>query len=260
MSRDGKPGQLYLVSTPIGNLEDITLRAVSVLAAADIIAAEDTRRARILCCKFDIAAKLIAYHAHNEHRITASLLDQVDAGLAVAVLSDAGTPAIADPGFLIVREARRRGIEPTVVPGVSALTFAAVASGLPVDTFAFLGFPPVKQGRRRTFLQQAAAMDTTVFLYEAPHRIHRLLEEIRDIMGEGTPVALVREATKVHEECLMAAVGELLSEFGERKWKGEFVVGINAREVTGVEHSSSGDRRTRRGKSPARFPAPCAHC
>jgi len=223
-------GNLFLVATPIGNLDDMTFRAVSTLRDADLIAAEDTRRARILCSRFDIQSRLIPYHAHNEHRTTAGLLDRVEAGERVVVLSDAGTPAIADPGFFIVRAAYERGITPTVIPGVSALTFAAVACGLPVDRFVFLGFPPVKSGRRRNFLVEAAGMQMTVFIYESPHRIERLLSQIVEVMGPQTPVALVREATKLHEECLRGTAGELAEVHSGRRWRGEFVVAVNTRE------------------------------
>lgn len=245
-------GQLFLVATPIGNLEDITLRTLNVLKTADIIAAEDTRRARILCSKFDIHTKLVPYHAHNEHRTTEHILDQVASGKKVVVLSDAGTPAIADPGFFIVRAAYDRGIVPTVIPGVSALTFAAVACGLPVDRFVFLGFPPVKSGRRKKYLEEAAELNMTVFIYEAPHRIAKLLQGIQDVMGSQTPVALVREATKVHEECLRGTIGEILEEHGERHWRGEFVVAVNTREATPRPPVGNGDRQTRKNKYSAK--------
>lgn len=258
MADQARSGELLLVATPIGNLEDITLRALSCLREADTIAAEDTRRAKILCSRFEIGARLIPYHAHNEHRVTAGLLDEVDRGRRVAVLSDAGTPGIADPGFFIVREARQRGIEPVIVPGVSALTFAALSCGLPIDRFAFLGFPPVKSGRRRRFLETAKGMAMTVFIYEAPHRISRLLNEIREVMGGETPVALVREATKVHEECIRGTADELCAASVDRRWKGEFVVAVSLREAGAVEHDANEDRRTRRSKSPARSPEPDA--
>lgn len=245
-------GQLFLVTTPIGNLEDMTLRALNVLKKADIIAAEDTRRARILCSKFDIESRLIPYHAHNEHRTTGHILDLVEQGKGVAVLSDAGTPAIADPGFFIVRAAYNRGITPAVIPGVSALTFAVVACGLPVDRFVFLGFPPVKSGRRETFLVEAAKLNMTVFIYEAPHRITKLLKGIQDVMGSQTPIAIVREATKLHEECLRGPVGEILETHRDKNWRGEFVIAINTREAASPPPAGTGDRRTRKSKYSAK--------
>jgi 16S rRNA (cytidine1402-2'-O)-methyltransferase len=232
------PGWLALVATPIGNLEDITLRAVRVLREADLIAAEDTRRAGILCRAHDVHARLLAYHAHNEHRRTADLLDAVQAGRKVVVLSDAGTPAVSDPGFLVVRAALERGIEPQVIPGVSALTFAVVACGLPVDRFAFFGFPPVKPGRRRAFLARLAQVDATCFLFESPFRVTRLLTDIGEVLGAETPVALVREATKLHEETLRGTAAELLAAHAGREWRGEFVVGLMPPARRGAERAA----------------------
>ncbi|MFA4945490.1 MAG: 16S rRNA (cytidine(1402)-2'-O)-methyltransferase, partial [Lentisphaeria bacterium] len=223
-------GWLALVATPIGNLEDLTPRAIRTLQEAEVIAAEDTRRAGILCQRHGITARLLPYHAFNEHRRTAALLDEIAAGRKVALVSDAGTPALSDPGFLVVREALARGIEPRVIPGVSALTFAIVAAGLPVHEFAFLGFPPVKPGRRRALLERIRTLGMTVFLFESPFRITRLLTEIVATLGPQTRVALVREATKLHEETLRGTAGELLARHRDRAWKGEFVVGISLTE------------------------------
>ena len=219
-------GWLALMATPIGNLEDITMRAIRTLREADMIAAEDTRRSGVLCKAYDVHARLFAYHAYNEHKRTESLLDDVVAGRKVVVLSDAGTPAISDPGFFIVRAALARGIKPVIIPGVSAVTFAVVACGLPVDRFAFHGFPPVKSGKRRKFLEKIKADGLTAFLFESPYRVNRLLAEIADVFGAETPVALVREATKLHEECITAPVAQLIEKHGKRDWKGEFVVAI----------------------------------
>jgi 16S rRNA (cytidine1402-2'-O)-methyltransferase len=217
---------LALVATPIGNLDDITLRAIETLRQAEVIAAEDTRRARILCVKFDLHARLLPYHAFNEHHRTQALLDEVAAGRRVVVLADAGTPAISDPGFFLVRAARERGIEPRIIPGVSALTFAVAAAGLPVDHFAFWGFPPVKPGKRRTFLERIRVFGGTSFVFESPFRVNRLLAEGVDVCGPQTRVALIREATKLHEECLCGTAQELLAKHGQREWKGEFVVAL----------------------------------
>ncbi len=221
-------GKLYLVSTPIGNLEDITLRALEVLRQVDLIAAEDTRHTRQLLTHFDIHTKLVSYHAFNEHRQTARLLDEIRAGKSVASVSDAGTPAIADPGFLLVREAVRAGIEPVIVPGVSALTFAATAAALPVDKFAFYGFPPVKSGRKRSFFERIAAEDKTVFIYESPHRIAKTLRLIAEVLGEERSLAVIREATKVHEEVLRGPAGELAALAEKQPLRGEFVIAIGA--------------------------------
>ncbi|MFW5802735.1 MAG: 16S rRNA (cytidine(1402)-2'-O)-methyltransferase [Verrucomicrobiota bacterium] len=219
-------GWLALVATPIGNLEDMTFRAVRMLGEADCIAAEDTRRAAKLCAHFDIRTPRTAYHAHNEHRRTQSLLDRVEGGEKIAILSDAGTPAVSDPGFLIVREALKRGIQPQVIPGVSALTFAIVAAGLPVDTFHFGGFLPPKSGKRQTALAGMREIGGTWFLFESPHRIGRLLEEIVRVVGGTTRVALIREATKLHEECIRGVAEDLLARYADTSFRGEFVVGM----------------------------------
>ncbi|MCF7854477.1 MAG: 16S rRNA (cytidine(1402)-2'-O)-methyltransferase [Candidatus Pacebacteria bacterium] len=223
---------LALVATPIGNLEDITLRALRFLREADIIAAEDTRRARKLLTRFDIHSPLTAYHAHNEHQKTQWLLDQVAGGQRVAVVADAGTPAVADPGFFLVRAALERGVEPTVIPGPSALTYAVVAAGLPVDRFVFLGFPPNKSGKRRRFVEALRAYDATVFLYESPHRMTKLLVALVDGLGAETQVAVVREATKLHEERIRGTAGQLAETYKDHRWRGELVVAVDARAGT----------------------------
>jgi 16S rRNA (cytidine1402-2'-O)-methyltransferase len=225
----GHEGWVALVSTPIGNLEDITLRALRVLREADLIAAEDTRRIRKLCSHYDIKGRFTSYHAHNEHKKTGSLLDDVESGLKLAVVSNAGTPAVSDPGFLIVREAVRRGIEPVVIPGASALTFAVVACGLPVDSFCFSGFLPRKSGKRRKFFESLKGSNMTHFVFVSVHRVRQALEDLADVLGTETYVVLIREATKVHEERLRGAVGEILREHGDRRWKGEIIMGIDAR-------------------------------
>ncbi len=224
-------GKLSLVATPIGNLEDITLRALRVLREAELIAAEDTRRTRQLLSHFEIPApELTSFHAHNEHAKYEALLDRVAGGLRVALVTDAGTPAIADPGFLIVRAALERGLELEVVPGVSALTFAAVAAGVPVDRFGFRGFPPVKPGRRRSFFEEIAAGDETVFFYESPHRVGGALALLAEVGAGDRPAALIREATKVHEEVLRGSVAELAERLAGTAPKGEFVVAVGRAE------------------------------
>ncbi|MBS3764395.1 MAG: 16S rRNA (cytidine(1402)-2'-O)-methyltransferase [Planctomycetes bacterium] len=222
-------GWLALVATPIGNLEDITLRARRFLEEADIIAAEDTRRTRKLCSHFDIHTSLISYHAHNEHKKTPEILDKVVEGQRIAVVTDAGTPGISDPGFLIVREALKRDIEPIIVPGPSSLTFAVLASGFPVDQFTFLGYPPRKTGQRRRFFEQLVGQETTFFIFASVHRIDRVLEDIADVLGPRTRIAVIREATKVHEERLRGAVEDVIVEKQGQKWRGEFVIALDMR-------------------------------
>lgn len=221
------PGKLYIVSTPIGNLSDITYRALETLRSVDLIAAEDTRHTRKLLTHFDIHTKMCSYHTHNEHHKTSKLIEEIQAGLKLAVVSDAGTPAIADPGFLLVREAVAAGIEPEIIPGVSALTFAAAAAGLPVDKFAFYGFPPVKSGRKTAFFEEIAAENKTVIIFESPHRIGKTLDYISRIIGSDTSVAIIREATKLHEEVLRGTARELSLRYKDRKWKGECVLVIS---------------------------------
>ena len=223
-------GKLYLVTTPIGNLEDITLRALRILKEVDLIAAEDTRHTRRLLSHFDIHARLESFHSFNEHGKAGPLLEKiVRDGISVALVSDAGTPSVADPGFLLVREALAAGIEPTVVPGVSALTFAVTASGLPVDRFSFRGFAPVKPGRRGKFFASIRESPETVFFFESPYRIARTLVEIADAVSPECRVALIREATKVHEEVVRGTAAELNAM--KREWRGEFVVGVHPPEV-----------------------------
>ncbi len=235
-------GILYIVSTPIGNLEDITLRALRILQEADLIAAEDTRHSRGLLSHFDIHTPLTSYHAFNERGKCQSLLDRVIAGEKVALITDAGTPAIADPGFFIVREAVKQGITIEVIPGVSALTFAAAAAGLPVDKFAFYAFPPVKSGRRGKFFAELAAENKSVFFYESPFRVTGALEYLEKYCGGDRPIAIIREATKLHEEVLRGTVSEVLAIARQRgSWKGEFVIGVSPAQDNGQIADDSDD-------------------
>jgi 16S rRNA (cytidine1402-2'-O)-methyltransferase len=224
-----KTGKMSIVSTPIGNLKDITLRALETLKEADIIVAEDTRHTSRLLNHFEIRKKLISCHSYNEHRAVAGIISLVkEKQLKVAVLSDAGTPVIADPGFHIIREARNEGIEPEFIPGVSALTFAAAASGLPADKFSFFGFAPVKKGKRERLLLQIKEEGRTAFLFESPYRITKLLKAVEEVIGPETDIAVIREATKIHEEVIRGKVTEILNTDTSHdiKWKGEFVIGI----------------------------------
>lgn len=218
-------GQLYIVTTPIGNLEDITLRALRILKEVDIIAAEDTRHTRQLLSHFDIhCSQLVSCHAFNEHDKVDQLLDKVENGSSLALVSDAGTPSIADPGFLLVRSALERSIEPVVIPGVSALTFSVTASGLPVDTFTFRNFAPVKPGKRSKFFESILTDERTSFFFESPFRIARTLSELAQISPESR-IAVIREATKLHEEVIRGTAAELAA--CQRSWKGELVVAVS---------------------------------
>ena len=220
-------GKLYIVATPIGNLDDITLRALKVLRDVELIAAEDTRRTQILLNHYEIRTRTVSYHSFNEHRKTAELLDRVAGGLKLAVVSDAGMPCIADPGFLMIREALKRGIEPVIIPGVSSLIFAVAASGLPSDRFSFYGFLPVKPGKKQKVLEEIRNGGKTAVVFESPYRIGKTLQAIAATIGPDAATVLVREATKIHEQIIRGTAGELEKAAAEVSWKGEFVIVIN---------------------------------
>ena len=227
MEQSNMAGTVYVVSTPIGNLEDITLRALRILKEVDLIAAEDTRHTRQLLSHFDIHNRLESCHAFNEHGKVDSLLDFAEQGNSIALVSDAGTPSVADPGFLLVREAVKRGVQVVVVPGVSALTFSVTASGLPVDKFAFRAFAPVKSGQKEKFLTEILESKITTFFFESPYRVSKTLSELARLAPD-CQCAIIREATKLHEEILRGTAQELASI--NRDWKGEFVIGVHPAE------------------------------
>lgn len=217
-------GTIYIVSTPIGNLEDITLRALRILKEVDLIAAEDTRHTRQLLSHFDIHNRLESCHAFNEHGKVDSLLDMAESGSSIALVSDAGTPSVADPGFLLVREAVKREIPVVVVPGVSAVTFSVTASALPVDKFVFRAFAPVKSAQREKFLNEILESGMTTFFFESPYRVSKTLEALSQLAPD-CQCAIIREATKLHEEILRGTATELAAI--KRDWKGEFVIGVH---------------------------------
>jgi 16S rRNA (cytidine1402-2'-O)-methyltransferase len=215
-----------LVATPIGNLEDITLRALRVLKECDAVYAEDTRRTRILLDHFEIKKPLVSYHAFNERGRTPELLQKTLSGAKIALVTDAGMPCVADPGFLLVREAVKAGIEPEIIPGASSLTFAIAASGLPSEKFAFYGFLPVKSGRRSERLARIAAEDKSAVIFESPYRIGKLLNELAALLPD-VQAALIREATKIHEETLRGTLRQLADSAKGRVWKGECVLVVS---------------------------------
>ena len=217
-------GTIYIVSTPIGNLEDITLRALRILKEVDLIAAEDTRHTRQLLSHFDIHNRLESCHAFNEHGKVDSLLDMAESGSSIALVSDAGTPSVADPGFLLVREAVKREIPVVVVPGVSAVTFSVTASALPVYKFVFRAFAPVKSAQREKFLSEILESGMTTFFFESPYRVSKTLEALSQLAPD-CQCAIIREATKLHEEILRGTATELAAI--KRDWKGEFVIGVH---------------------------------
>jgi 16S rRNA (cytidine1402-2'-O)-methyltransferase len=215
------PATLFVVSTPIGNLEDITLRAVRTLREVAVIAAEDTRRTGHLLQHFEIRTPMISLHEHNERERTPGLLARLQAGESIALVSDAGTPVVSDPGFHLVREAIRAGVPVQSVPGPSSVTAALAVSGLPVDRFTFLGFPPARKTQRGTFFAGLAGHAGTLVLFEAPQRIRATLEDVRAHLGDRM-IVLARELTKVHETVSRGWVSELLE--GSVEERGEYVV------------------------------------
>jgi 16S rRNA (cytidine1402-2'-O)-methyltransferase len=216
-------GTLYIVATPIGNLEDITLRALRVLKEADLIACEDTRHTRKLLAHYQISTPTISYHDHNERERSAELVNKLEAGQNIAVVSDAGTPLISDPGFRIVREAIERGISVVPIPGPSALIAALSAAGLPEREFTFVGFLPARRTARRARLSELADVRSTLVFYEAPHRIKDTIDDARDLLG-NRDCALAREVTKIHEEFVRGRLSEI--ELAEVATRGEMVLMI----------------------------------
>ncbi|MBQ0143369.1 MAG: 16S rRNA (cytidine(1402)-2'-O)-methyltransferase [Prevotellaceae bacterium] len=221
-------GKLFIVPTPVGNLEDFTFRAIRVLKEVDIVLAEDTRTSSVLLKHYDIHTPLRSHHKFNEHKQVSNVVEQIRGGLTMALISDAGTPGISDPGFLLARECANAGIEVETLPGATAFVPALVDSGLPCDRFCFEGFLPQKKGRMSR-LEMLKDEDRTIVMYESPYRIVKLLEQIIEVMGEGRLMSITREISKVHEETLRGTVRELLNHFKETEPKGEFVVIINGK-------------------------------
>ena len=217
---------LYLVPTPVGNLEDITLRALRVLKEVDLILAEDTRTSGMLLKHFDIHRPMLSYHKFNEHQTVGHVVERLLGGENVAVVSDAGTPGISDPGFLVAREAIRAGIEVTCLPGATAFVPALVSSGLPCDKFCFEGFLPQKKGRA-TRLQQLSTETRTMVFYESPHRVVKALQQFVETFGPDRPVAVCREISKLHEEAVRGTLAEALAHFNEHAPRGEFVISVS---------------------------------
>jgi 16S rRNA (cytidine1402-2'-O)-methyltransferase len=225
-------GTLYVVATPIGNLEDISPRAIRILGEVDLIACEDTRHTRKLLDRYGISRPMVSYHEHNEQPRATELIADLQAGKNIALVSDAGTPLIADPGYRLVEQARQQGLTVIPIPGACAFIAALSASGLPTDSFLFHGFLPAKQGQRRKLLTELKALPSTLVFYEAPHRILEMLEDIAATLGERR-VVLARELTKIHEEFLRGTPAELQSALGERpSMKGEFTVMVARGETS----------------------------
>jgi len=226
MERQLPPGR-YLVATPIGNLADISLRALAVLTRADLIAAEDTRHSRKLLSHFGIKAELSPYHEHNAAKERPRLLARIRAGFAVALISDAGTPLVSDPGYKLVREALEVGLQVTSVPGPSAALAALTSAGLPTDTFLFAGFLPPKGGQRRKRLEELKPVPATLIFYETASRLHAALADMSDVYG-AREAAIAKELTKLHESVARGTPAELAATLGSTELKGEFVVLVGA--------------------------------
>lgn len=215
--------KLYIVPTPIGNLDDITLRAIKVLGSVDVILAEDTRNTSFLLSKLGIDKKPISHHMHNEHKTVAGWAERIAAGQSVALVSDAGTPAISDPGFLLVRECLRKGVDVECLPGPTAFVPALVNSGLPCERFVFEGFLPPKKGRQTRF-KQLALEERTIVLYESPHKLVKTLGDMIEYFGADRQACVSRELTKLYEENRRGTVAELLAHYTAHPPKGEIVM------------------------------------
>jgi 16S rRNA (cytidine1402-2'-O)-methyltransferase len=232
-----RPGTLYVVATPVGNLDDITLRALRVLQTVDVIAAEDTRHTRLLMRHFGIETPLVSYHDHSGSERVRRIADRLQNGETVALVTDAGTPGVSDPGFTLLRECVSRGISVSPVPGASALVAALSVAGLPTDRIDFVGFPPRKVGARRALLQAYRERQATLVLFESPHRVEGLLRDAEEDLGDH-PAALCRELTKVFEEIRRGTVRELLEGVRRAPPRGEIVLiigGARRRAAAGAD-------------------------
>lgn len=232
-------GKLYIVPTPVGNLADMTPRAVEVLRAAALVLAEDTRTSAVLMKHFDISTPMASHHKFNEHRSLDPLIDRMMAGEDIALISDAGTPGISDPGFMLSRECRRRGVDVVTLPGATAFVPALVDSGLPCDRFFFEGFLPPKKGRA-TRLDFLAALPCTFIIYESPLRLARTLAQLAEACGPERPASVSREISKLHESTVRGSLSELCAHFEANQARGEIVI-----IVGGLERPAAEERRHR---------------
>lgn len=224
---------LYIVGTPIGNLEDLSLRALRILKEVDVIACEDTRQTQKLLTHYAVSTRTISYHEHNEVARSAELVGQMQQGMSVALVTDAGMPGVSDPGYRLISRAIENGLPIVPVPGPSAFLAALVASGVPADSFCFRGFLPAKQGERRTVLEEVRSSSATVMFYEAPHRIVAALQDVIDIIGGTRPIVVARELTKRHEEFLRGTAVEVFENLrGRDSVKGEITLLIAKADLT----------------------------
>lgn len=221
--------KLYLVPTPIGNLKDITLRAIEVLKEADLILAEDTRTSGKLLKRFEIETPMQSHHMHNEHKTVAAVVNKIKSGMTIALISDAGTPGISDPGFLLVRSCIENAIDVECLPGATALIPALVNSGLPSDKFIFEGFLPVKKGRQ-TRLKSLAEERRTMVFYESPHKLIKTLTQFAEYFGLERQISVSRELTKIYEETKRGSISEVLDYYKTKSPKGEIVIVVEGRK------------------------------
>lgn len=222
-------GKLYVVPTPVGNMEDMTFRAIRILKEADLILAEDTRTSGILLKHYEIKNAMQSHHKFNEHQTVESIVNRIKGGQTVALISDAGTPGISDPGFLVVRECVRNGIEVQCLPGATAFVPALVSSGLPDERFCFEGFLPQKKGRM-TRLNALKEETRTIIFYESPYRLLKTLTQFAEIFGADRPVSVCREISKIHEESVRGTLQEVIAHFTETEPRGEIVIILGGKE------------------------------
>ena len=215
--------KLHIVPTPIGNLQDITYRAVEILSNVDLILAEDTRVSQKLLKHYNIKTKMVSYHMHNEHKITKDVIENLNKGVAIALISDAGTPGISDPGFLLIRSCIENNIQVECLPGATAFVPALVQSGIPTDRFLFEGFLPHKKGRTKK-LTQLSKEEKTIILYESPHRLIKTLEDLCKYFGQETKASVSRELTKIHEETIHGTLKTIKDYYSNKTPKGEIVI------------------------------------
>ncbi|MBL31398.1 MAG: 16S rRNA (cytidine(1402)-2'-O)-methyltransferase [Flavobacteriales bacterium] len=216
---------IHIIPTPIGNLEDITLRAIRILKEVDLILAEDTRVTKKLLSHYNITNKMLSYHAFNEHKILNKIIDKIHAGIKIGVVSDAGTPGISDPGFLLIRECLHQGIEINCLPGPTACIPALIKAGLPCDRFIFEGFLPIKKGRKKR-LTTISNEDRTIILYESPHRILKTLRELSQCCPQKNIIVL-KELTKIHEKTYRGEINNIINDISKSRLKGEFIIVLN---------------------------------
>lgn len=222
-------GTLYLVPTPVGNMEDMTLRAIRILKEADLVLCEDTRTSGVLLKHFEIKNRLLSHHKFNEHSTSAGIVNRLKAGETIALISDAGTPGISDPGFFLAREAAASGITVQTLPGATAFVPALVSSGLPCDRFCFEGFLPQKKGRK-THLESLADEMRTMIFYESPYRVVKTLSQFAEVFGADRQVSCCREISKVHEESVRGTLAEVINHFEKTEPRGEFVIVVAGKE------------------------------